>query len=68
MKEITLKQFQKLPEGSKVTITWSGGNGPHEYEVFKTPSGENIVKPWNPNSGWWYGQVGEFDKILVKKL
>src|SRR5690242_5015428 len=30
---LTMDQQQTLPEGARVTITWSGGNGPHRYTV-----------------------------------
>lgn len=26
-------EVERLPLGTKVVITWSGGNGPHRYEV-----------------------------------
>lgn len=28
---LTAEQVAALPEGTPVTITWSGGNGPHDY-------------------------------------
>lgn len=30
---LTEEQVAELPEGAKVVITWSGGNGPHTYEI-----------------------------------
>lgn len=32
-KALTQEEVDALPDGTKVLITWSGGNGPHEYEV-----------------------------------
>lgn len=35
---LTEEQVAELPEGTRVVITWSGGNGPHTYEVHQCRS------------------------------
>lgn len=30
---LTVEQIKALEPGQRVVVTWSGGNGPHEYEV-----------------------------------
>ena len=30
---LTEKEVSKLPEGTPITVVWSGGNGPHDYVV-----------------------------------
>lgn len=30
---LTVDQIKALEPGQRVVVTWSGGNGPHEYEV-----------------------------------
>mgnify|MGYP006908300124 CR=1 FL=1 len=30
---LSQEEVDALPTGTKVSICWSGGNGPHEYEV-----------------------------------
>lgn len=33
MKRLTQQEAEALPEGSRVRVTWSGGNGPHWYQI-----------------------------------
>jgi len=33
MRRLTQQEAEALPEGAKVCVTWSGGNGPHWYFV-----------------------------------
>ncbi len=57
-KLLTQNEVDNLPEGTKVIITWTGGNGPHEYMIHKRKgSNASFVKPHNPNSGWWDGEI-----------
>jgi len=30
---LSTTEIQALPEGARVLVAWSGGNGPHEYRV-----------------------------------
>ncbi len=30
---LTPEELAALPEGSPITVLWSGGNGPHEYRL-----------------------------------
>ena len=39
---LTQEQVDCLPEGTRVVITWSGGNGPHEYAIFHSPYAEHV--------------------------
>lgn len=32
---LTREQVGSLEIGSRVSVTWSGGNGPHEYRILK---------------------------------
>ena len=34
-KYLTQEEVDALPEGTQVTITWTGGNGPHNYTIGK---------------------------------
>ena len=55
---LTQKQVNNLTEGTRVLITWSGGNGPHEYIIHKRKDDElSYVKEHNPNCGWWDGEI-----------
>ncbi len=58
MKYLTQEEVDNLPAGTKVIITWSGGNGPCEYTIQKR-EGRNgsFVKDHNPNAGWWDGEI-----------
>lgn len=33
MRRLTQQEAEALPEGTKVRVTWSGGNGPHWYFI-----------------------------------
>ncbi len=41
--ELTKEQFDDLPSGACVTVTWSGGNGPHNYTVTKTEDDKSAI-------------------------
>lgn len=58
MKLLSQKEVDNLPEGTKVIITWSGGNGPHEYTILKRVGQKgSFVSPHNPNAGWYDGEI-----------
>ena len=45
---LTYDEVCDLPEGTPITITWSGGNGPHNYVlgmVNGSPYAQNPDKP-----------------------
>lgn len=42
-KRLSQKECDKLPVGTKVIVTWSGGNGPHEYTVVRHWGGVSLV-------------------------
>lgn len=57
-KFLTQKEVDLLPVGTKVIITWSGGNGPHKYTIHKRKGiNASFVKKHNPNAGWWDGEI-----------
>ena len=33
MRRLTQQEAESLPDGAKVRVTWSGGNGPHWYFI-----------------------------------
>lgn len=36
---LTLSQIKDLKSGDRVRVTWSGGNGPHEYVISRRADG-----------------------------
>lgn len=57
MKLLTQSEVNRLPIGTKVKIKWSGSIEFYDY-VIKDKCGElRLVCKFNPNSGWWYGQI-----------
>ena len=36
---LSQEEVDQLPDGSKVEIVWSGGNGPHEYLIYVSDLG-----------------------------
>lgn len=53
---LTKEEIQSLPVGSKVFIEWSGGNE-GKHTIYEAPDGEKICQKYNPNHGWYYGQM-----------
>ena len=58
IKYLTQTEVNNLKAGVKVIITWSSGNGPHEYIIHKR-EGQNasFVSEHNPNAGWYDGKI-----------
>lgn len=57
-KLLSQKEIDNLPAGTKVIITWCGGNDPNEYIIHKrVGNNKSFVKDHNPNSGWWDGEI-----------
>lgn len=55
---LTQEEVDNLSAGTKVVITWTGGNGPHMYEINKRENDDkSYVKDHNPNAGWWDGEI-----------
>ncbi len=42
-KPLTEDDFDALPDGARVVVTWSGGNGPHEYLVRVSQFGQRLI-------------------------
>ena len=55
VKYFTQEEVNNLPDGTKVMITWSGGNGPWEYIIRQTEHGvyveDTVTKKINYGSG-----------------
>jgi len=43
MKRLTQQEAEALPEGAKVWVTWSGGNGPWRYFIHIDKWGERQI-------------------------
>lgn len=55
---LTQKEVDELPVDTKVIITWTGGNGPHEYKIHKRDGVTgSFVNEHNPNAGWYDGEI-----------
>jgi hypothetical protein len=39
---LTQQEVNELDEGTRVMVKWSGGNGPHEYEIRQGSNGPHI--------------------------
>jgi hypothetical protein len=46
---LTAAEVEALPEGTPVTVTWSGGNGPHDYVIAVDRWGRRYA--WGPSQG-----------------
>ena len=46
-KLLTQEQVDQLPDGTAVTIMWSGGNGPHLYYTKRKNRAVYAVSPYN---------------------
>jgi len=46
---LTEDEVAELPEGAPITVTWSGGNGPHDYVIAVDCHGTRYA--WAPGSG-----------------
>ncbi len=45
---LTQEEAEALPDGTLVVITWSGGNGPHVYEVVRDNGRVLVQSTGNP--------------------
>lgn len=59
-KPLTREEFLGLPIGTRVTVLWSGGNGPHEYVI--GPDGilrtDQEVRLGLPGMNYWSDSIG----------
>lgn len=62
-KLLTQDEVDAIPEGTKVVITWSGGNGPFEYTIEKVRG-----FAWAKECGCWINFVGEYPLTQVSLL
>lgn len=60
---LAMEELRRLPDGSEVMVTWSGGNGPHRYVLrwhYGTPWAfidEAAVGAIRPGSGVAHDKV-----------
>lgn len=54
---LTQEECEGLADGERVMITWSGGNGPHEYEVGRDKRGFASVVHRIPGIGPEAGKI-----------
>jgi hypothetical protein len=56
---LTTSEVSELVEGTPVTITWSGGNGPHDYVIAVDERGRRHAAPNNdPDDPMrWYNPI-----------
>jgi hypothetical protein len=54
---LTQEEVNNLQLGTKVTIIWSGGNGPFNYTIQDKCGELSLVSKFNKNAGWFYGQI-----------
>lgn len=40
---LSAEEVERLPEGARVVVIWSGGNGPHEYVIAVDERGERYT-------------------------
>ena len=43
MRTLTQAEVEALPVGTRVRITWSGGNGPHWYQIGQDRFGNKTI-------------------------
>jgi hypothetical protein len=63
---LTEEQVYALPEGEPITVTWSGGNGPHPYVLLfhqaephacaEGDEGNPRMRYYNPLTFIWQGR------------
>ena len=57
-------QVAELREGTPVTVIWSGGNGPHDYEITVDGRGQRYVcAPGEDNERMRYYNPIRFDPL-----
>jgi hypothetical protein len=61
---LTQEEIPSLKDGEIVVITWSGGNGPHSYEIGKCKwTGDVCVVHRLPGIGSEAGQIYRHDNL-----
>lgn len=53
---LTQEEVDRLPVGARVRVTWSGGNGPHDYFVIPNVDGARVAITLD---GTWVGTLTE---------
>lgn len=61
---LTRAEVEALPEGTRVVVTWSGGNGPHVYRITRR-LGDVSVDTDPPSYAHSLGYVGEKPSTTV---
>ena len=61
MIQLTNESIKRLPDEMPITVTWSGGNGPHQYALRRVagrPYACAYVRGRGQNIGW-LDNIGE---------
>lgn len=66
MRRLTKQEIKELPEGAKVYVRWSGGNGPHWYEVGKHFDCTTILSCSRLSKGLFVGFPSEAEYIEIE--
>ena len=60
---LSAAEVEELPEGTPVTVTWSGGNGPHAYVItVREDGGRYAWSPDRPERLRWYNPLSYVGK------
>lgn len=60
---ITHKQAETLPDGTRVRVTWNGGNGPHEYVIDVDRFGVRRISEVKLGQRFYVGRIDETTSI-----
>lgn len=54
---LTQEQVNELPIGTRVEVVWSGGNGPHEYQIIGRHGEGRIIAVFELLDGSQFGDM-----------
>lgn len=60
---LTEAEIVALPDGARIVVTWSGGNGPHEYILRRDERGASALCEWqdDPEERYRYMADGRLE-------
>lgn len=56
-------QIRALPDRTRVIVTWSGGNGPHLYELRRESYDPGRIVAWSIHENRPYGRRDEYHPV-----
>lgn len=59
MRALTAEEISALRNGTVIKVTWSGGNGPHEYRIRQTVHGSYAMSEWD----WRHDRINWSSKL-----